>query len=535
MVRRVSWSDVSNYWVNEGIKALWIGLWLLANIAVFLEVFFYYWKTRTEVFEVLGFSGSFARGSAAAIKLNGALIMLTVLRNFLSIIRSSFLSAVIPVDKNIVFHKGMAWAIAFWAGIHMGAHYINYMKLSQLTDGITMARFNLRPPAPSTNALAFTSSAGSTGHILIIIMVFMYSSATAKVRSPMFEAFWFTHHLFIVFHLLLCLHGYPGVLEPPTYWAWVIGPLFLYIVERTLRIARGKQDTILLQAIQHPTRVMEVRMQKASFVFKPGQYLFLACDYIGKQEWHPFTITSCPDDDYVSVHIRAVGDWTNALAKFLNPDGKIGIVQEQIIHSPDGKPIFRIDGPFGAASEEVFKYRTIMMVGAGIGVTPFASILKDIRNRVMAQGAGSQVQKVYFYWIAQDKGAFEWFSDLLSGLENEPGTHNFLEFNIYLTGALSATEVREIMIADEGDSEAGPSSRDRVQSFHDQITGLRTRTNFGRPKWGDIFRQKTVEHPNENVGVFFCGPRALSKALYNNCRRYTAETSTKFKFKKENF
>ncbi|BAT14312.1 Os11g0537400, partial [Oryza sativa Japonica Group] len=28
---------------------------------------------------------------------------------------------------------------------------------------------------------------------------------------------------------------------------------------------------------------------------------------------HPFSITSAPQDDYVSVHIRTLGDWTREL------------------------------------------------------------------------------------------------------------------------------------------------------------------------------------------------------------------------------
>ncbi len=36
---------------------------------------------------------------------------------------------------------------------------------------------------------------------------------------------------------------------------------------------------------------------------------------VASTEWHPFTITSAPGDPYVSVHIRVVGDWTEALWK----------------------------------------------------------------------------------------------------------------------------------------------------------------------------------------------------------------------------
>jgi len=32
-----------------------------------------------------------------------------------------------------------------------------------------------------------------------------------------------------------------------------------------------------------------------------------------------------------------------------------------------------VDGPFGGASEDFLNYETVLLVGAGIGVTPFAS------------------------------------------------------------------------------------------------------------------------------------------------------------------
>ena len=37
-----------------------------------------------------------------------------------------------------------------------------------------------------------------------------------------------------------------------------------------------------------------------------------------------------------------------------------------------------VDGPFGTSSTDFLKYSVCVFVGAGIGVTPFASILKSI-------------------------------------------------------------------------------------------------------------------------------------------------------------
>lgn len=84
------------------------------------------------------------------------------------------------------------------------------------------------------------------GHVVLVIMLFMYTSAIESIRRPMFEVFWFTHHLFILYFGILSFHGASGLLEPPTFVYWVVGPLFLYLVERTLRWLRGKQTTMLI-------------------------------------------------------------------------------------------------------------------------------------------------------------------------------------------------------------------------------------------------------------------------------------------------
>jgi len=175
---------------------------------------------------------------------------------------------------------------------------------------------------------------------------------------------------------------------------------------------------------------------------------------------------------------------------------------------------------FGAASEDVFKFSTVVLVGGGIGVTPFASILKNIRYSLESKGT-SLVQKAYFFWISRDKNAFEWFSDLLAALEQE-NINNFLEIHVYLTGQLSVEEIKSIMYG--------------VDENQDQITQLQTPTHFGRPNWKEIFGDLAQKHAGQNLGVFFCGPAVLSKQLKKYCSEFTsAKTKTKFIYHKENF
>lgn len=50
------------------------------------------------------------------------------------------------------------------------------------------------------------------------------------------------------------------------------------------------------------------------FYFRPGDYVFVNIPAIAKYEWHPFTLSSAPEqEDYMWLHIRGVGEWTNQL------------------------------------------------------------------------------------------------------------------------------------------------------------------------------------------------------------------------------
>lgn len=120
-----------------------------------------------------------------------------------------------------------------------------------------------------------------------------------------------------------------------------------------------------------------------------------------------------------------VGNFTKAFGKALGcsidkkPAGEKGeksdsseeILLRQIL------PRVYIDGPFGSASEDVFKFEVAILVGAGIGVTPFASILKSIWYRMNYPQARTRLRKVYFFWVCRDFGSFEWFRSLLLAIE----------------------------------------------------------------------------------------------------------------------
>ena len=59
------------------------------------------------------------------------------------------------------------------------------------------------------------------------------------------------------------------------------------------------------------------------FAFKPGDYIFINIPAIATFEWHPFTISSAPEQsDVISLHIRVVGHWTNKLYEYFEAEQK---------------------------------------------------------------------------------------------------------------------------------------------------------------------------------------------------------------------
>lgn len=56
----------------------------------------------------------------------------------------------------------------------------------------------------------------------------------------------------------------------------------------------------------------------ANFEYNPGDWIYVLVPQVAKYEWHPFTISSAPEQEGVIwLHIRAVGEWRRSLQSFL--------------------------------------------------------------------------------------------------------------------------------------------------------------------------------------------------------------------------
>ena len=162
----------------------------------------------------------------------------------------------------------------------------------------------------------------------------------------------------------------------------------MFIFERILREVRSRHVTYVSKVIQHPSKVMEIQIKKEKTKTRAGQYIFLSCPEVSYWQWHPFTLTSAPEEDYISVHIRIVGDFTSALAKALGcdfdaKDEKSGKQVTGAANPPINKvlPRVMVDGPFGSASEDFLNVRVILRCLSTLELLTRTHLVRDCSSR----------------------------------------------------------------------------------------------------------------------------------------------------------
>ncbi|GLJ36981.1 hypothetical protein SUGI_0748790 [Cryptomeria japonica] len=584
------------YFLDENWQRVWIiVLWIAAMAGLFTWKFIQY-KNKA-AYHVMGYCLLTAKGAAETLKLNMALILFPVCRNTITRLRSTRLGRFVPFDDNINFHKTIAAAIVVGVLLHAGNHLAcDFPRLINASDEkFDPIRDDFDGKQPSYWDLV-KGVEGVTGIIMVILMIIAFTLAThwfrknvLKLPRPFnrltgFNAFWYSHHLLIVVYILLIVHGIFLYLVHKWYlkttWMYIAVPVCLYAGERILRAFRsGYYNVRILKVAIYPGNVMSLHTSKPrGFRYKSGQYVFVQCPTVSPFEWHPFSITSAPGDDYVSVHIRTLGDWTRELKRVFSeaceqPAGDRSGLLRADETTKKSLPKLLIDGPYGAPAQDYTKYDILLLVGLGIGATPFISILKDLlhnirrredlndsntdfsrsttdldisdpastttqdsstsfNNRPAVPGSPKKkkpfhTSRAYFYWVTREQGSFDWFKGVMNEVA-EIDKKDVIEMHNYLTSVYEEGDARSALIA-------MVQALNHAKHGVDIVSGTRVRTHFARPNWKKVFSRICTKHPNAKVGVFYCGLPKLAQELGELSHEFNEKGTTKFEFHKEHF
>ncbi|VTJ63682.1 Hypothetical predicted protein [Marmota monax] len=536
------------YWHNHRNQLLCLATY--TGLQVLLSVL------AANAHRALGASIMVAKGCGQCLNFNCSFIAVLMLRRCLTWLRATWLAQVLPLDYVIQFHQLMGYMVVGLSLVHTVAHVVNFALLAQ--SGASPFQFweLLLTTRPGIGWVHGSASPTGVALLLLLLLMVICSSPCVR-RSGHFQVFYWTHLSYLPLWILLILHG-------PNFWKWLLVPGILFLLEKAMGLIKSRMAPLSIVEVNLlPSKVTHLIIQRPPlFHYRPGDYLYLNIPTIARYEWHPFTISSAPEQkDTIELHIRSQGQWTNRLYESFKVSDPVGCDSKRLSRSlrmrrsqrkPQASEMSSenhrfcnikcyIDGPYGTSTRRIFASEHAVLIGAGIGITPFASILQSIMHRHQKrkhvcpscqhswmeglQDHDMKLHKVDFIWINRDQRSFEWFVSLLTKLEmdqaQEAQDDHFLELHMYMTSALGKNDMKAIGLQMALDLLAKKEKKD-------SITGLQTRTQPGRPDWSKVF-QKVAAAKKGKVQVFFCGSPALAKVLKGHCEQFG------FRFFQENF
>lgn len=229
-------------------------------------------------------------------------------------------------------------------------------------------------------------------------------------------------------------------------------------------------------------------------------------------------------------------------------------------------PKLYLDGPFGEGHQEWDDYEVSVLVGGGIGVTPFTSILKDlvfkssVKSKIRCRKVPAcpdsfnasppadlltDILQVYFIWVTRTQRQFEWVSDVIREVE-EMDTRELVSVHTYITQVAEKFDLRTTMLVRRPLRSPPRTSGVFLMFFffflppfrlqyvcerHFQrvwnrslFTGLRSVTHFGRPPFLAFFNSLQDVHPEVRVsatgrpnGCFGYLPPAVRRWVESAC------------------
>ncbi|KAE9331654.1 hypothetical protein PR003_g14905 [Phytophthora rubi] len=312
------------------------------------------------------------------VKESGSLPMIAMIVVFALTVRNNSILLTLtglPFERALLYHKFAGVVAILLSGLH-GLAYL-------LEDaGIAAVQRRLGGGVGAGTPLIERQTSGA---ILFYLLAALWVFSLSPIRRRFYEAFLRLHWvLFIAIVVFSIIHGAGGVVIGLIPWALDLVFRHGYLVQKNFRGGLSKPGVISQQQVSMshlPGDILRIQFPRvradtgSSFKYEAGQYVFICVPKLSLLEWHPFTISSSPHEVLVTIHIKALGDWTKKLlaAVPLTSDGA-----HQVVAAPF--PIL-VDGPYGSVSVDIENpttYSHVALFSGGIGITPMQAIANQL-------------------------------------------------------------------------------------------------------------------------------------------------------------
>ncbi|WP_191843451.1 ferredoxin reductase family protein [Catellatospora chokoriensis] len=172
-------------------------------------------------------------------------------------------------------------------------------------------------------------------------------------------------------------------------WGRVILPLRLNLRHRLRVLEVVHEGPDIFSIYVHGRRLSELQAQAGQFF----RWRFMT----GGCWWqaHPFSLSAAPNDRWLRVTVKAVGDHTEQL-RWLDP----------------GVRVF-IEGPSGAFTASRRTRNRALLIAAGSGIAPIRALLEDLPRGAVVLYRASTVEDLIFRreldWLAEARAAEVWY------------------------------------------------------------------------------------------------------------------------------
>jgi hypothetical protein len=381
---------------NRAVEYAWLVVYVATSIGILTQKAIQYAHHQAAL-DVFGYCILPARGAAACLNLNCLLILLPICRHLTTWVQCTPLAWYFPFNAYLEAHILFGTAILLWSMVHVGAHVCDFYRFAYAPEEAIYALFGDKlgvvPMDPTARVkLLLQQPAAITGIIMVICILIAYP--VVLVRRTKFNTFWILHHLLLIMLIALCCHGIASLLEPFQSVYYVIGPLVIYVASKVLRETKlSDTKVVLVQTKSGGIVHLQLKKPLGWKHVRSGMYAFLKVPHVSNIEWHPFTLTSTPDDPYLEFHFAAVGDWTDAVQTYLSEqiqatkhenggeegDCGVGPVTSLSLDTLQ----FKVDGPMGASSQGFMDFEVVVLVGAGKGLLCSWQFLPDLQSAAL--------------------------------------------------------------------------------------------------------------------------------------------------------
>ena len=377
--RLASWHYHRAAWV-------WLSIYVVASILIILERTYVYYN-KVEIRLLVGSGMIVTRCAAELVIFNLMVCLMGALRatwHYVAELAPSSLRPWIPISYLFFFHKvgGIGFLLA--GTVHVVGHLINFKEASMTEPNKLNSVYHIMVRANQRQDLyywIFELPVGVSGVLVTLLTLLVITTTFPALRRfswTLFKSFHGIGSLFLI--LLLIVHGYSAIFQLQPHLLWFTGwVLALYILEQLYYRTLGtRQVEVDLERTQISTDASVIHLKlKLSGRYDPyyvlkgvdyylsnaGDWVYLHCGDIGPFV-HPFSLSSPPHAE-LSLDINMAGPFTTKLGK---------VVQQHLETQETLRMTLR--GPFrsGFAALETAHAEHVVLVGAGIGLTPICSL-----------------------------------------------------------------------------------------------------------------------------------------------------------------